>query len=67
MVSKIVCPSANDLAAWATPIVDPPPARFSTTTGLPSCEESFWPMALAVTSVLPPATKGTIIVMGLLG
>src|SRR5574343_1431184 len=64
---KRVWPSAGALAASAAPMLPPAPARLSTTTGWPSSALSAWPTMRARMSVVPPAEKGTTMVMGLEG
>src|SRR5881396_2499128 len=57
---RIVCPSAEDLAAISMPIIWPAPGRLSTTNCAPSDSESFCASARAMMSVPPPAAEGTM-------
>src|SRR4051794_7337684 len=49
------------------PSVPPAPARLSITTGWCNASEIFWPTMRPRMSVVPPAAKGTISVIGLEG
>jgi hypothetical protein len=48
-------------------MLPPAPARFSITKLVPSAVATFGVTSRASTSVVPPAPKGTMYVMGLLG
>ena len=62
-----VWPSGSALATKSAPILPPAPARLSTTMGWPSSSPSRSAITRAVTSVAPPAWKGTIRRIGRLG
>jgi hypothetical protein len=62
-----VYPSAGARASSAAPITPPPPALLSTTTACPSNLPKGSATIRAIKSVVPPAAKGTIKRMGLLG
>jgi hypothetical protein len=49
------------------PVVPPAPATFSTTICWPSVRDMWSDTMRAITSVGPPAAKGTIMVIGRLG
>ena len=54
-------------ATLLTPIVPPAPPMFSTTSCWPRISLIFWQSTRASASVGPPAAKGTITVIGLVG
>src|SRR5207247_1896312 len=60
-------PSGCDRAATSAPSVPPPPGRFSTTTCCPRRSLMNTASTRPSASVVPPAAKGTIILMGLWG
>ena len=59
-----VRPSGDALATAPVASTPPAPARFSTTTGLPSRSCNFTAMARMTTSMLPPGGKDTMKVIG---
>ena len=62
-----MCPSGDDFATAAVAITPPPPARFSTTTGLPMRSCSFGAIARSTASMLPPGGNDTTTVIGPVG
>jgi hypothetical protein len=62
-----VWPSGADFATTSTPMLPPPPGRFSITIGWPRRSASRGPMSLATVSELPPGVNVTITRMGLFG
>ena len=64
---RMVYPSGVDFATASAAIFPPAPGRFSTMTGWPHDSESFAPSMRASASTAPPATKGTMMRIGLLG
>ena len=59
--------AADAFATFAAPIEPPPPATFSTTMVRDTRSPSFCATSLLTTSVAPPAAKGTISEIGLVG
>src|SRR5690606_23748371 len=62
-----VWPSGAAFSMPCMPMMPPPPAMFSTTTGEPSCWDSFSPTRRLVRSRMPPAELGAMMRTGLDG
>jgi hypothetical protein len=64
---RMVYPSGGDFATASAATLPPAPGRFSTITGWPRDSLSLAPSMRASMSTAPPATKGTMTRIGLLG
>ena len=67
VVTSSVWPSGGDLATAALPIMLPPPGRLFTTTVADQLSVKRCAIMRAMMSLVPPATNGTTISIGLVG